>query len=152
MPSISFDFVSQMMTCHRTSFLTVFLHREKNAFIFKLMDVFIHTLIFLIIILKCQRSLSSSSAAYLQCCTILFQRFVHPSCSFWQSSGLAEMVRRYEKNEHSLIIAGVIKLSDLPGAQRDLTWVFNIQFQWPKEMNKYKWGRVHIKAHQWERK
>ena len=102
--------------------------------------------------LKCQRSLSSSSAAYLQCCTILFQRFVHPSCSFWQSSGLAEMVRRYEKNEHSLIIAGVIKLSDLPGAQRDLTWVFNIQFQWPKEMNKYKWGRVHIKAHQWERK
>lgn len=48
------------------------------------------------------------------------------------------MVSRYEKKMNALIIAGVIKLSDLPGAQRDLTWVFNIQFQWHKEMNKYK--------------
>jgi len=74
----------------------------------------------------------------MQCCATVFQRFVHQSCSFWQSSVLAEMVNRYGKNEYSLIIAGVIKLSDLPDAQRDLTWVFSIQFQWPKEMNKYK--------------
>lgn len=62
------------------------------------------------------------------------------------------MVSRYEKNEYSLIIAGVIKLSDLPGAQRDLTWVFNIQFHWPKEMNKYKGDKVHMKAYHWDRK
>lgn len=54
----------------------------------------------------------------MQCHPTLFRRFVHPSCCFWQSSVLAEMVSRYEKNEYSLIIVGVIKLSDLPGAQR----------------------------------